>query len=330
MPEGASHEGKDEDGNDIFRVSIPLDESGHFGRQCPSCSQVFRIRHEDYDALPDDLQLWCVYCGHVDDHSVFLTDQQRERLTRVVSDYGTQMINGMLSESFGDLARGSRSNDFVKITYRSEPFYPQPLPGINEEQLVRERECSTCGVHYAVFGDHRFCPISGPLAPSVIATDAFSAEASKLDALSAVASEAVAVLKEQGVFDRIYADTVKSVVTVVETFAERTFRDAVSGAEKHLKGKGNVFQRLDDTADLFLKHRNFDLRNVDGVNWPILIELWAARHVYTHNDGLVDDRYLAAVPTSALIVGQRLRLTESDARLAIEQAGRLCDAIGRS
>jgi len=41
--------------------------------------------------------------------------------------------------------------------------------------------------------------------------------------------------KEQGVFDRIYADTLKSVVTVVETLAERTFRDAVSGAEKHLK-----------------------------------------------------------------------------------------------
>jgi len=61
----------------MMSVEIPLDEDGFFGRQCPSCAQVFRVAHDDYEALPDDVCLWCVYCGHNDDHGEFLTDQQQ-------------------------------------------------------------------------------------------------------------------------------------------------------------------------------------------------------------------------------------------------------------
>lgn len=41
--------------------------------------------------------------------------------------------------------------------------------------------------------------------------------------------------------------------------------------------------------------------------------------------GLVDDRYLKAVPGSSLLVGQRVAVTNTDARRSIEQ-GRLLRA----
>jgi hypothetical protein len=67
LPEGVEYVGEKDDKME-FRVEIPLDDDGFFGRQCPACDQVFRVFHEDYEALPDELRLWCVYCGDNDDH----------------------------------------------------------------------------------------------------------------------------------------------------------------------------------------------------------------------------------------------------------------------
>jgi len=55
MADGAGVVGRQ---GDVFemRVSVPTDEDGFFGRQCPGCSQVFWV---DYEALPEDLRLWC-------------------------------------------------------------------------------------------------------------------------------------------------------------------------------------------------------------------------------------------------------------------------------
>lgn len=47
--DGASYEGMNEDGDDVFKVSIPLDEHGYFGRQCPAFRQFFRVHNENYE-----------------------------------------------------------------------------------------------------------------------------------------------------------------------------------------------------------------------------------------------------------------------------------------
>lgn len=326
LPDGAVYEGRDDAGNERFRVSIPLDEHGYFGRECPSCGQVFRVRHDDYEDLPDDLVLWCVYCGHHTDHSEFMTQQQRDRIMRVAADFGIQMVGQGFRRAIGGRSRGSRSG--VRLAYRTKPFYPEPLPGIDEEQLVRQRACPACGLHYAVFGDHRFCPVSGPLNAVDVALDALAAETAKLDALESVPADTRALLREQGVFDRLYVSTLGSVVGIVESLAGSVFRSRVAGSDALLKGKGNVFQRLNNLADLYRAHLNIDLPSTAGVEWDSLLRLWATRHVHTHHDGIVDSRFLLAVPSSLSREGQRLIVTVADAKLAIEQARLLCAAIG--
>ena len=326
FPDGVEFVGDDGDGQVQFKVSIPLDDDGFFGRECRECGQLFRIAHDDYDALPDDVELWCVYCGYHDDHSEFMTEQQRDRVMRAASDYAMQLIGRALDDSFGRMARSSRSS-FVKITYRSKPFYPAPLPEIDEDRLVRERACEQCGLRYAIFGEHRFCPVCGVLAPLVTAADALAAETVRLDVLIDLPIDTRRRLQESGVLDRTYADAIENVVGIVEAMAERTFRQLASNADELLKGKGKVFQRLDDFADLFHSASGRDIR-VSA--WSELAEAWAARHVFTHCDGIVDAKYLQTVPASGLRPGQRLRATEELARTAIRNAEALCRAIGVS
>lgn len=326
FPQGVRYGGTGSHGNAHFEISISSDDEGHIGRQCPDCQQVFRVHAEDYDDLPDDLRLWCVYCGHHEDHSEFITDQQLNRVERVVEDYAVQMVHETLDRSLGRLARRSR-NSPISISYQPKRFYPKPLPGVYEESTVRERRCQTCALRYAVFGEHRFCPVCGPLAPPVVASDAIAAETTRLDALTELPEPTLAELREQGVLDRAYADTIKNLVGIVETLAEAVFRSRVGTANDALRGRGNIFQRLDDMADLFSNHGVTDLRDQLPEDWPNLQSAWAVRHVLTHNDGIVDDKYLAADPTNALSPGQRVRVSEASARQTIVCVTRLCSLL---
>lgn len=326
FPDGVEFLGDDGDGKARFTVSIPIDDDGFFGRECPECEQHFRIAHEDYDGLPDDLYLWCVYCGHNEDHSEFMTEQQTERVMRAAGDYAQQLVGQMLDKSFRGMARRTRGS-MIQISYRSRPFYPAPLPDIDEARLVRQRTCANCSLRYAIFGEHRFCPVCGQLPPLATALDALEAETIRLDALAELPDATQSRLRESGVLDRTYVDTIENLVGVVEALAERVFRTAVPNPAAVIKGKGKVFQRLDDLADLFALHLAADIRAAVGPEWQVLIHTWAARHVFTHCDGIIDAKYLSAVSNSAQRVGQRLRVTESEARAAIASTEKLCRAI---
>jgi len=82
-----------------------------------------------------------------------------------------------------------------------------------------------------------------------------------------------------------------------------------------------------DLADLFRERLSVDVRAPLGTRWPALIRAWATRHVFTHCDGVVDGRYLATVPASTARIGQRLQISQDDARAAIDDAEGLCRAI---
>ncbi|MGV9963008.1 hypothetical protein ACWDU3_03670 [Streptomyces olivaceus] len=282
---------------------------------------------EQYKALPDDLTLWCVYCGHHAEHSEFITEQQRDRVMRAAGDFAMQTVSQELAKAFGGLSRGMRGRT-SSFSYKSRPFYPRPLPEIDEEQLVRVRTCAGCQNDYAVFGEHRYCPVCGQLPAASIAIDALQADTARLDALETLPSDAKALLREQGVFTRNWVDTVENVIGVVEALASSLFRSAVPNADSLLNGKGAIFQRLDHTADLIVAAGFADLRtNLGTQTWQRLLETWAARHVFTHNDGIVDQKYLTRVPGSSARIGQRLVLTDTTCRRALDDAKALCASL---
>jgi hypothetical protein len=200
MPQGAQIVGRQDDVVEM-RISIPTDEHGFFGRQCPSCSQLFWVDSDDYEALPDELELWCVYCGYHAEHNEFMTQQQLDRALRAVGDLRVQMVSEALDGMFGRMVTPRPRCGFgIEISFRSTPFYPQPLPGIDEERLIRIRirirTCPGCALRYAVFGEHRFCPVCGPLPADVVALDALAAETARLDGLAQLPAEAAAALRE--------------------------------------------------------------------------------------------------------------------------------------
>jgi hypothetical protein len=93
-------------------------------------------------------------------------------------------------------------------------------------------------MRYAVFAEHRYCPVCGALPAGTVALDALAAETSRLDVLAGLPVETNTSLREQGVLDREYADTMENVVSVVESLAGAIFAERVPGSAVLLRGRG--------------------------------------------------------------------------------------------
>ncbi|MFF5919936.1 hypothetical protein ACFY8C_16580 [Streptomyces flavochromogenes] len=311
-----------------MNVSIPLDADGFFGRQCPECSMLFRVHGDDYAALPDELRLWCVCCGHSADHGDFWTDQQRERALEAARALGAQIVQ----QGFARVARKARTSTrrgHVSVSFRS------PAPGTPAPPRDRRRASRSYVAMRGMRDPLRrlrrapiLCPSCGRLPAATVAFDALQAETARLDALSSLPDAIRAALREQGVSTRSWVDTIENVVGVVEALGSSVFHEHVTDAEERLRGTGSIFQRLDDMAVLFASAGFPDVRgSVRSPAWQRLLRTWAARHVFTHNDGAVHEKYLRRVPTSRASVGQRLVISDADCREAIEDAAALCRAL---
>ena len=85
-------------------VSIPADEEGFFGRQCPDCERFFKMQVEQWEALPDAAIVTCPYCGHQpEDVNDFMTPQQNQRVQSAAEALAEQYMHQTLQKVFSGL-----------------------------------------------------------------------------------------------------------------------------------------------------------------------------------------------------------------------------------
>lgn len=333
-PEGVGDITHTEDGF-TAPVSIPLDDDGYFGRECPSCAAPFKMVVDEYEALPEEIELTCPYCGHREGHGEFMSTAQRERVTAAAEglalQYVHQQLNDMLGSTFGRSSPPRRSRSLISIELSYNPGTPPPisaLPEIVEQQTRRVVECSSCGNHHAVYSVTSFCPVCGPRPATEKVLEAIEAASEALAVEDRFESDERESLRARGVFERFAVDGIESVVSLFEQFAREQFASRVPNAKQVVKGKGNVFQRLDEAADLFATQAQVDLRTLAGPGrWLRLQRAFAQRHVLAHNGGIIDTRFLTQVPDSSLKVGQRLVVRRSDAEAALDDLRTVVTAL---
>ena len=332
-PDGVGDITESDDGFEVS-ISIPSGEDGFFGRECPSC-EAFKMRSDEYEALPDEVELTCPYCGHREEHSAFMSAAQHARAMAAAEGLVEQWVHGqvndMLDNTFGRRSPRPRRDAFISIETSYTPGVPPPvreLPDALEEQTRRVVECSTCGNHHAVYSATSFCPVCGPRPAGEKVLEAITAAREALAVEDRLGEDERETLRAAGVFERFAVDAIESTVSLFEIFAREQFSQRVPDAQQHTKGKGNIFQRLDDTATLFAEHADADLVELAGKErWQRLKGTFARRHVLTHNGGIVDERFLSHVTLTGLRLGQRLVVRRADAAQALDDLEAVVHAL---
>jgi hypothetical protein len=205
-------------------ISIPTGDDGYFGRECPACEAPFKMRHDEYEALPEEIELTCPYCGHREEHSSFVTSAQHARLMAAAEGLAEQWLHEQVNDIFGETfgrrgTRPRRSKSFVSIEWSSTPGTPpsvRELPIVLEDQTRRIVECAMCGNHHAVYSATSFCPVCGPRPASARVVEAIAAAREALAVEDRLGEDERETLRAAGVFERFAVDAIESTVNLFE------------------------------------------------------------------------------------------------------------------
>jgi hypothetical protein len=326
LPDGVQLKSQDRSG---FRlgVAMPIGEDGLWPMRCPEHREdhFFKIKVEqtpkgvDEESEQDtrDSPIYCAYCGHAADLWDF-APEQHARLMAAAEAVAEQYVASMFDDMLGKVFQGRRQSSTrgFGISIEFKPGNPPPrrsLPEAGEvEETRRTMQCQACQELVAVYGLAIYCPNCGQLAPAQQFGELIRMHRDGLAALDALPQEVKRGLQESGVLGANYENTIKDGFGALETFLKGRFE--AEAPHVPLQGKGNVFQRLDEAAQLYRDHLGVDLPAlVETDGWQHLNQFAAMRHVLVHNAGIVDSRFLGRMPTWPQQTGQRIQVTRSDA-----------------
>ena len=296
-------------------ITIHSDEKGYFDRECPNenCLYTFKINMQDWKEKVSDDEVHCPMCGHIDTADKWWTQEQLESMQEIAASYAMSMITKELDKAFGKLARSTRNNKFLKITYKpSRKITFQNNPIGQSEEWETDITCEKCGTRYSVIGSAYFCPCCGhnsAVSAFNESTDSIEKMLKSLPEMKQLLTESYGRDKAETMCRGLLESSLGDIVSAFQKFASCHY-DKLTGEISRV----NDFQIVEKGSQLFK-----DAAGKGYEEWLSDQELhdmnmlFQRRHLIEHNNGMVDQKYVDKSGDHSYVIGQRLVVKESDA-----------------
>lgn len=296
-------------------ITIHSDEKGYFDRECPNenCLYTFKINMQDWKEKVSDDEVHCPMCGHIDTADKWWTQEQLESMQEIAASYAMSMITKELDKAFGKLARSTRNNKFLKITYKpSRKITFQNNPIGQSEEWETDITCEKCGTRYSVIGSAYFCPCCGhnsAVSAFNESTDSIEKMLKSLPEMKQLLTESYGRDKAETMCRGLLESSLGDIVSAFQKFASCHY-DKLTGEISRV----NDFQIVEKGSQLFK-----DATGKGYEEWLSDKELhdmnmfFQRRHLIEHNNGMVDQKYVDKSGDNSYVIGQRLVVKESDA-----------------
>lgn len=310
-------------------ITLNSDEKGYFDRECPNeeCLYKFKIKMSDWKDKVSDEEVHCPMCGHMDTSEKWWTQEQLEAMQEIAASYALNYIEKELDKSFSKLARSTRHNKFVKITYKKgkrTSFINNPIG--QSEEWETELKCSVCETEYSVIGTAYFCPCCGHNNIESAMKDSLCSVEKMINSLDEM---------ENMLIDKVGKDVARN---MVRSMLEGSLGDVISSFQKYAESvytrksrkitKVNDFQIVEKGSKLFSEEFGYGyekwLTNNELKQMNLLFQ---RRHLLEHNGGIVDDRYIDKSGDTTYVKGQRIVMHKEDAIELIRIVTKLCDGL---
>jgi hypothetical protein len=299
-------------GNQIS-VPIPADPDGFTGRECPDekCLGYFKIQFGT-GLKGEHLPCHCPYCGHIDGHDKFWTQEQLEYAKSVVLNKLTAaLLKDLKSHEFSYQPRGPFSIGMsLKVTGQ-----PESIQHYREKQLETVVVCDRCTLRYAIYGVFAFCPDCGTH-----------------NSLQILEKNLELALKEIALADQVdielaqhlTGDALENAVSSFDGFGRETckvFAVLASAPDR----AGNIsFQNLIGARQRISELFGIDLSlGVNEQDWSTACQCFQKRHLLAHKMGVVDQPYIDATHDPQAIVGRKITIRKDEVSSLIEILSRL-------
>lgn len=246
-------------------VLIGSDSLGMFGHRCPACNGYWRS-----GGLPTRWEATCPYCGvALRSHDTLTAGQ-----TAYLVAFCKLVTDALHSEHDGDHAI-----DMDEVADASISAGPRPSFYYAEETQQKLLECAACGHTSDILGRYAYCSTCGTYNGAAELESDVNAERRKL----AVSTD--------------YPAAVTALVSAFDSFARSVAKQLSSRIPmtpaRRKEWSQKMFHGVPQSAEAF--RSTFDismLRGVPEADTALAHRLFLRRHVYEHNGGEVDARYI--------------------------------------
>ncbi len=246
-------------------VFIASDNKGFFGHQCQDCSGYWRSA-----GPPATRDMTCPYCGVREPGYTFLTEGQVRYVKACCDLVHEALQSDQDGESVIDMDEVA---DVVGKDIEKPPFY------YAEQSQQNKYECVSCGAFNDILGRYGYCSNCGThnghqeINKEIEKIQNYIAEEKQYETCT---RDAVAA------FDSFARQIVKKLIEITPMTPSR---------KKALERK--TFHNLESSAELFESF--FDIRLFKGMkkdDIDFARRMFHRRHVYEHNGGEVDEKYI--------------------------------------
>lgn len=280
-----------------FQVMIASDSEGRFGQQCPSCGEYWRS-----DPWPN----LCPYCGIRAEGQSFLTNAQRLYVARYCHELASFLNADSDGEYIIDL-------DAVADAVGKET--PKPKFYYAEIRQQKKFTCRACGTFNDVLGTYCYCSRCGTR-----------------NDLQELETTTIPRLRERINTSGPYEECVKDAVGTFDSFVGHYVRELVRHVPMTAGRKARFekmrFHNLNVVAAELKTTFDIDiLAGLDSGDIEFAARMFHRRHVYEHNGGEADEKYIRESSDTSVRPKQALRETQESAHrvtgLVAKMAGNL-------
>jgi hypothetical protein len=282
-----------------FPVFMGSDSHGKFGHQCHACSGYWRS---------DGGPTMCPYCGARGERHMFLTEAQQ----RFVAQYCER-----LRQALADPQDGEHVIDMDAVADAAGKNVEKPPFYYAEESQQKRFTCTACGSFNDILGKFCYCSVCGTR------NDLHELESDTLAKMRTRANSG-------GGFESCVSDTVGAFdIFVNQLVKQLVARKPLRSARKH-RLEHMRFLNLQTTANEVKAAFDIDiLEGLSADDAAFAALAFHRRHVYEHNGGVVDAKYLTDSEDKSVRLGQEIRETQSAAHRLIGLVARMAQNLQR-
>ena len=283
-------------------VSIPIDENGFIGRECPrpDCEGYFKI--EPGTGLKgEDLPCCCPYCGHQEGQGKFFTKAQIEYAQSVVlNKVSGAFLKNLKSLEFNHKPRGGFGIGIsMKVTGR-----PTPIRRYREQDLETEVICDKCTLRYTIYGVFAFCP-------DCRVHNSLQILEKNFDLIEKLLT--VAESQDAEITNHLIENAMGDCISAFDGFGRETCYVFSFKAKQPEKVTELRFQSIAKARSQVIKQFGADFGvSLKNVEWNQVVQAFQKRHLLAHKMGVIDEAYQKATDEPPSLIGRRVSIQSTE------------------